>query len=194
MFTKKPSPPPAAPARPTAPAAAPQPAGPRPAGWPMQVLTLDYFITGYLAPVEMPLAGFLNVPTQATVTLTGAQVQALGPQAAVANASPAEVTLPKSSIVAFIPRDEAGMRAAALQMPNVPQRAVMYAGPFVISAAFMLAGEMPVRNLFSAGAGGSMLAVTQAQVACQIPGTRFAPLPAQILIVNKALVQLYHPA
>ncbi len=62
MFGKKPAPTP-----PQKPAAAPAPAQPaRPAGWAVQVLTADYLISGYLQPVDMPLVGSLNVPTQPT--------------------------------------------------------------------------------------------------------------------------------
>ena len=191
MFGKKPTAPPSAQPKPQAPPA-PQP--PRPWGWLAQALTADYVVSGYLAPVmDMPLVGFLNISTQATIVLTHAQLQALGPQAAVVSATPTEITIPKASLIAFIPRDEAGLRSAAMQMPNRAERAVVYAGPYLIRAAFMLAGDMPLRNFFGAG-GGSLVAVTEAEVACQTPGAPFAPLKAPILVLNKTLVRLYHPA
>jgi len=58
-------------------AAAPVPAQPtHPAGWAVQVLTAGYITGGYLQPVDMPLVGSLNVPTQPTLTLTQAQLRA----------------------------------------------------------------------------------------------------------------------
>src|SRR5574341_1062037 len=123
--------------------------------------------------MDTPLVGFLNNPALPAIVLANAQLQALGPQAVIASATPAQVTIPKASLIAFIPRDEAG--------------------PYLLRAAFMLAGEMPLRNLFGTG-GGSLVAVTEAEVACQTPGAKFAPLKAPILVLNKAQVQLYHPA
>jgi hypothetical protein len=191
MFGKKPAAPPPAQPKPQAPPA-PQP--PRPSGWLVQALTADYVVSGYMPPVpDMPLVGHLNNPAQPTLVLANAQLQALGPQAAVLSAAPTEVTLPKVSLIALIPRDEAGMRSAAMQMPNRAERVILYAGPYVLRAAFMLAGEMPLRNFFGAG-GGTLVAVTEAEVACQTPGAKFAPLKAPILVLNKAQVQLYHPA
>jgi hypothetical protein len=191
MFGKKPAAPPSAQPKPQA-SPAPQP--PRPTGWPVQILTAGYIASGYLPPVlDMPLVGFLNIPTQPTLVLTGVQLQALMPQATLPNAAPAEITIPKSSLVAFIPRDEAGMRSAAMQMPNRAERAIACAGPYLIRAAFMLAGDMPLRNFFGTG-GGSLVAVTEAEVTCQTPGAQLAPLKAPILVLNKAQVQLYHPA
>ncbi len=191
MFGKKPATPPPAQPKPQAPPA-PQP--PRPTGWPVQILTPDYVASGYIAPVmDTPLVGFLNNPALPAIVLANAQLQALGPQAVIASATPAEVTIPKASLIAFIPRDEAGMRSAAMQMPNRAERAIIYAGPYLLRAAFMLAGEMLLRNLFGTG-GGSLVAVTEAEVACQTPGAKFAPLKAPILVLNKAQVQLYHPA
>ncbi len=185
MFGKKPSAPP--PAQPQPQAAA------RPSGWAAQALTADYLASGYLQPVDMPLAGFLNVSTQATITLTGVQLQAIGAQASIVNPVPAEITIPKTALIAFIPRDEPGMRSATQQMPNRPAPAVIYAGPYLIRAAFMLPGDMPLRNFFGT-AGGTLVAVTQAEITCQVPGAKFTPLKAQIVVLNKALVQMYHPA
>lgn len=192
MFGKKPAPPPAKPAAPAQPQpAAPAPAA-RPAGWAVQVLTADYLAQGYIPPVDMPLVGFLNVPTQATVPLSAVQLQAIAGQATVAAPTPPEATFPKVSLIAFIPRDDASLRSAALQMPNRAEKAVVYVGPFVIRAALMLTGDMPLRNFFGTGSG-TFVAVTDAEITCQLPGARFQPLTAKILILNKALVQLYHP-
>lgn len=191
MFGKKPTTPPPAQPKPQSPPA-PQP--PRPTGWPVQILTPDYVASGYIPPVmDMPLVGFLNNPALPTIVLANAQLQAIGPQAVVASATPAEITIPKASLIAFIPRDEAGMRSATMHLPNRAERAIIYAGPYLLRAAFMLTGEMPLQNFFGAG-GGTLIAVTDAEVACQTPGAKFAPLTAPVLVLNKMLVQLYHPA
>lgn len=187
MFGKKPAP--LSPAQPK-PQVPPQPA--KLSGWAAQAITADYVASGYIAPVlDMPLVGFLNISTQPTLVLSSTQLQAIGAQATIANGTPAEITIPKASLIAFIPRDEAGMRSAAMQMPQRAERAVIYAGPYLIRAALRLAGDMPLRNFFGAG-GGSLVALTEAEVACQLPGAPFTPLKAPILILNKALVQLYH--
>jgi hypothetical protein len=187
MFGKKPAPTP-----PQKPTAAPAPAQPaRPAGWAVQVLTTDYLISGYLQPVDMPLVGSLNVPTQPTLTLTQAQLRAITGQSA--SETLPEITIPKTALVALIPRDEASARSAALQMPPGTQRAAIYAGPYLIRAAFRLAGDMPMRTLFGASAG-AMLAVSEAAVLCLKPGSAFPELTAPVIILNKNIVQVYHPA
>lgn len=188
MFGKKPSPPPSQKPAST-PAAAAQPA--RPAGWAVQVLTVDYIISGFLQPVDMPLVGSLNVPTQPTLTLTQAQLRAIAGQAA--GETLPEMTIPKTAVVALIPRDEASARSAAAQMPNSSQRAVIYAGPYVIRAAFRLAGDMHMRTLFGASAG-AMLAVSEAAITCLKPGIVFPDQTAPVVILNKNGVQVYHPA
>jgi hypothetical protein len=187
MFGKKPSPTP--PQKPAAPAAAPQPA--RPAGWAVQVLTVDYLISGYLQPVDMPLVGHLNVPTQPTLTLAQAQLRSLAGQSA--SETLPEIIIPKTAIVAVIPRDEAGARSAMMQMPPTSQRALIYAGPYLIRAAFRLAGDMHMRTLFGASAG-TMLAVSEAAVLCLKPGSALPEQSAPVIILNKTAVQGYHPA
>jgi hypothetical protein len=187
MFGKKPTPTPS-----QKPTAAPAPAQPvRPSGWAVQVLTTDYFISGFLQPVDMPLVGSLNVPTQPTLTLTQAQLRANTGQS-VSEILP-EITIPKTAIVALIPRDEASARSAALQMPPGSQRAVIYAGPYLIRAAFRLAGDMHMRTLFGASTG-VMLAVSEATITCLKPGTGLPEPTAPGIILNKNAVQAYHPA
>jgi hypothetical protein len=46
---------------------------------------------------------------------------------------------------------------------------------------------------FSAG-GGNMFAVADAEIHCQLPGAKFPDLKAPVAVLNKAQVQLYHPA
>jgi hypothetical protein len=187
MFGKKPSPTP-----PQKPAATPAPSQPaRLAGWAVQVLTADYLISGYLQPMDMPLVGSLNVPTQPTLTLTQAQLRAIAGQSA--SETLPEITIPKTAIVALIPRDEASARSAALQMPPNSQRAAIYAGPYLIRAAFRLAGDMHMRTLFGASTG-AMLAVSDASVLCLKPGSALPEQSAPVIIINKNVVQAYHPA
>jgi hypothetical protein len=187
MFGKKPAPTP-----PQKPAATPAPAQPaRPAGWAVQVLTTDYIISGYLQPVDMPLVGSLNVPTQPTLTLTQAQLRAIVGQSA--GETLPEMTIPKTAIVALIPRDEASARSAAAQMPPGSQRAVIYAGPYLIRAAFRLAGDMHMRTLFGASTG-AMLAVSEAAILCLKSGSALPEQTAPVIILNKNIVQVYHPA
>jgi hypothetical protein len=186
MFGKKPS---STPTQKPAPTAAAQPA--RPAGWAVQVLTMDYIITGYLQPVDMPLVGSLNVPTQPTLTLAQAQLRPIAEPAA--SATLPEITIPKTSIVVLIPRDEAGARSAAAQMPGGSQWAVIYAGPYLLYAAFRLSGDMQLRVLFGASAG-AMLAVSDATIQCPKVGSGFPQQSAPIVVINKNCVQAYHPA
>jgi hypothetical protein len=190
MFSRKIAQPPAAQPKPAA-SASPPPA--RPAGWLVQALTTDYAAEGYLAPTEMPLLGFLNMANQTTVTLSPARLAALEPQALIANPTPPELSIVKSTLIAFVPCDEPSTQAARAQMPARTVLAMLYAGPYVIRAALGMMGDMPLRNLFNTGAG-QMIAATDVEVRCQILGTTFAPLVSPIALLNKSLIQLYHPA
>ncbi len=125
------------------------------------------------------------------MTLTQAQLRAITGQSA--SETLPEITIPKTAIVALIPRDEASARSAALQMPPTSQRAVIYAGPYLIRAAFRLAGDMHMRILFGASAG-AMLAVSEAAILCLKPGSAFPEQTAPVIILNKNIVQVYHPA
>lgn len=201
MFNKKPAPPPAPPIQKPA---APQPSQPAPqaqparsapsgSGWPMIALTENYAVTGFLAPIDMPLTGFLNVPTQATLTLTGGQMQALQSSQPVMVDSSPEVTLPKSSLLAIIPRDEVGLRSATQQMPPQAHRALLYLGPFAIRASVRVAGGMPLRNATST-LPNAFFALSDAEIRCTLSGTRFAEVRTPVIIVNKNLIQFFHPS
>jgi hypothetical protein len=157
----------------------------------VQVLTVDYMIVGYIQPVDMPLVGNLNVPTQPTLTLAQAQLRPI--EAPAASATLPEITIPKTAIIALLPRDEASARSAAMQMPPNSQRALIYAGPYLLRAAFRLAGDMHMRTLFGASAG-AMLAVSDAAIQCPRLGGAFPELTAPVIILNKSAVQAYHPA
>jgi hypothetical protein len=187
MFGKKPAPTP-----PAKPASAPVSAPPaRPAGWAVQVLTADYIVSGYIQAVDMPLVGSLNVPTQPVLTLTQAQLRPI--TGSSASETLPEITMPKTAIIALIPRDEASARSAAAQMPSGTQRAAIYAGPYLIRAAFRLPGEVHMRMLFGASTG-AMLAVSEATVLSLKPGSAFPEMTAPVIILNKNIVQVYHPA
>jgi hypothetical protein len=188
MFAKKTS----SLSRPPAPqpVAAPPPA--RPAGWVIQILTTDYIATGFFAPVEMPLVGWLNVPTQSMVSLSPAQVVALDPRMPVASEAVPEITIPKAAIVAVIPRDEPSLRSILLQMPPNAERALIYAGSYWLRASFRLPGSMPLRNLFGATTG-DMLAVSDVEIRSARVDTNFQAEKAAAAVVSKRWVQLYHP-
>jgi hypothetical protein len=187
MFGKKPSS--AVPQKPATPSTVVQPA--RPAGWAVQVFTADYLVSGYLQPVDMPLVGSLNVPTQPILTLTQAQLRSIAGQSA--SETFPEISIPKTALIALIPRDEASTRSAAAQMPPNSQRAVIYAGPYLIRAAFRLAGDMHMRTLFGASAG-AMMAVSDATIWCPRLGSTFPEQAAPVVIINKNCTQAYHPA
>lgn len=141
----------------------------------------------------MPLLGFLNLTAQATVTLGQARLTALEPQALVVQATPAEVSIVKATLIALVPGDEAGLASARSQMAPRSERAVLYAGPYVLRAALAMMGDMPLRHLFNTGVG-QFLVATDVEVHCQILGTAFAPLVAPVALLNKTLIELYHSA
>ena len=185
MFGKKPTPPPAQPRS----QAAPQPA--QPAGLALQVLTVGYIADGYIAPIEMPLVGYLNVPTQVTIAMNSAHVRVLGANVDTGQTLP-EIIVPKSTMIAIIPKNDAAVRSAGIQLPPRTERALIYAGPFLIRGSFRLMGDMPLRNLFNA-LSGDMLAVSDAEIHCQLPGVRFPDTKPTLMVLNKTRVQLYHP-
>jgi hypothetical protein len=78
-------------------------------------------------------------------------------------------------------------------MPGNSQRAMIYAGPYLLRAAFRLAGDMHMRVLFGASAG-TMLAVSEATITCLKAGNAFPEQTAPVIIINKNCVQAYHPA
>ena len=192
MLAKKPIPHPVGSSRPVG--AQPTPsAAAHASGWLLQVLTHEYVVTGYFPSIDTPLVGWLNVPTQAAVTLVKAQVTALDPHAPLSSEVQAEVTVPKSAIIGLIPRDEKSQRAASTQMLPRLERAIIYAGPFVLRACFRLAGEMPLRNLFG-GTPGDMLVVSDADIHPVRPDANFPPQKTPALILSKNRVQVYYPA
>ncbi len=183
MFSKKtpsPSPKPGSP-QPTQPA--------RPAGWAVQIMTTDYVISGYIAPVEMPLVGSLNVPTQSVVIVAQARLQLL--DAPRPSDQTFDITILKTGILALLPRDEAAMRSAAALLPPKAQRVAIYAGPYFVQAAFRLTEGMALHALFSASSGDFM-AVSEAEFRCLRPGAALQLQPAPLAILNKKGIQLFH--
>ncbi len=191
MFNRKPAP--SAPGKGTTQPASSPSAAPPPTGWRLQVLTTDFVAEGYLPPAETPLAGFLNATNQSTLTLSPARLTPLNLQALIATDTPAEVTLAKAALIAVIPMDEAGQRSAAVQLAPRAEKAVMYAGPYMIRASVRLMGDMPLRHLFNTGVG-SVIVATDAEIVSLRADSVFAAPKAPIVILNKGLVQLYHPA
>ncbi len=188
MFGKRLNQPPAAPAaKPAAPAQAATP------GWLVQALTTEYVVEGQLPPVDTPLLGYLNMSNQATLTLTPARLTPLEPQALIAEVQPPEVSIVKATLIAFVPLDERAVASIRGQMPPRTLAAVLYAGPYVLRAGLAMMGDMPLRHLFNTGAGNFIVA-TDVEVRCQVLGTSFAPLVAPLALLNKTLIQLYHPA
>lgn len=188
MLGKKPVPPQAGSARPAA--AQPPAAAALPSGWLMQILTAEYVVTGHFSPIDMPLLGWLNVPTQAAVTLNRAKLMALDLHTSLSTEAQAEVTIPKSAIVGVIPLDDQGLRSASTQMHPRQERAMICAGPFVLQASFRLAGEMPLRYLFGS-VPGDMLVVSDAEIHAARPDANFQPLKTPILVISKSHVHAY---
>jgi hypothetical protein len=186
MFAKKPAPPPKAPV-PQTPAQPPA----RPAGWAVRILTPDFVVTGYMAPIEMPLVGWLNVSTQTVLSLSQAQLRALDPHAPGAGEPLAEVTLPKASIVAVLPHDELSLRSALQQMPPNAERALICAGPYWLHGSFRLMGSTPLRNLFSATAS-DMLPVSDVEIRAGRADVVFQAEAVAAAVVNKRWVQVYY--
>lgn len=188
MFGKRQPQTPAAPPKP-APAAAPA----QPSGWLVQALTNDYVAEGYLAPLEMPMLGYVNMTTQAAITFSPARLTALEPQAFIATDTPPEISIVKTTLIALVPGDEASLASARAQMPGRTLPALLYAGPYVIRAMIGMMGDMPLRHLFNTGVGNFVTAA-DVEVRCQRLGTAFGPLVAPLALLNKTLIQLYHPA
>jgi hypothetical protein len=172
--------------------AGPAPQPPPPTEWAVQILTARYIIEGALPIPETRLVGHLNNTAHATLTLCNAQLLALGAQATHIRKPLPEVTIPKPSLIVLIPRDAAGARSATLQMPERTERATIHVGPYLLRGTFHLPGNMPLQHLFNVG-GGDMLPLTEVEIKCQLLGARITTLHADVLVLNKAAVHLYHP-
>jgi hypothetical protein len=173
------------------------PAGPQnqavlPTDWAVQLLTARYIIEGALPIPETRLVGHLNNSVHATLTLHNVQLLSLGAQATHFRKPLLEVTIPKPSLIVLIPRDAAGVRSALSQIPERTERAIIHAGPFLVRGAFHLPGNMPLHHLFNVG-GGDMLPLTEVEIRCQLLGARITTLHAEVVVLNKSIVHLYHP-
>ena len=176
----------ATPSTPAAPPASP------PTEWAVQILTARYIVEGALPIPETRLVGHLNNNLHATLTLHNVQLLALGAQATHFRQPLLEVTIPKTSLILLIPRDAAGIRSALMQIPERLERATIHTGPYLVRGAFHLPGNMPLHHLFNVG-GGDMLPLTEVEVKCQLLGARITTLHAEVVVLNKAAVHLYHP-
>jgi hypothetical protein len=101
--------------------------------------------------------------------------------------------MPKSSIIGIVPRDEHSLRAASTAMLPRLERAIIYAGPYVLRACFRLAGEMPLRNLFG-GTPGDMLVVSEAEIHALRTEANFQTQKTPALVLSKSRIHLYYPA
>ena len=167
-------------------------------GWAVQLLTTDYVASGYLKAIDMPLAGWLNVPTQNSLSIYQVQTQVLNWQSFAVRGTVPELVVPRSAVVALIPRDEASLRSMASTLPPHPERPMLfYTGTYLIRALVHIPGEVTISVLFGAGTG-DMFVVTNAEVhyrrlsAPSSGSVASAMLPAPIMALNKAHIQLYH--
>jgi hypothetical protein len=101
--------------------------------------------------------------------------------------------VPKATIIALVPRDEAGLRSAELNLPGASKRAIYHTGVFVIQAAARLISENAFAKLFSSS-GGNLFTVTDATIRCMWPGPKFQEMKSRAIILNRSLVQFYHAA
>ncbi len=188
----KPNTPPAAPAKPSV---APLRAGSAPAapaGWAISLLTTNYVISGYMPRIEVAsLIGWLNIPAQAMLTLTQAQVTALDPKVITPTEVLPQISVPRTSVIVLMPQDELSAKAVLAQLPPRTERATIYAGPYWLRGAFRPIGDMPLHNLFPASAG-DMLVVSDVEVKCVRVDAKFQSQRADGAIVNKTRVQLFH--
>jgi hypothetical protein len=164
----------------------------KPWGWETRVLTSDYVVTGFLEPTPMGLTAFLNAPNQTTVTLASVTLKAIRPGVPTISETLPEISLPKTSIIAFIPLDDNGAKSATINLPQRTLRALMYFGAYLIRGAFMVGGNMPLANFYGAVAA-NFVPVTKADIFCQVPGSDLAEMKAEIMVVNKMYLQLFHP-
>lgn len=161
----------------------------RPASIAVRVFTPDYVLGGYVAPPGQAFLGWLNNVNQRAIVLTRAQAMGLAPDNAVQSFSPAEVTLPKSRIVAVDLMDDAGRRSIQLAPRRVP--AALYAGGFLIRANLHPTGDMPVANLFNV-MGGEFFSVSKAEIRFALPARDFGSAQAEILLINHRWVDFFH--
>lgn len=164
----------------------------QPIGMAVQLLTADYVIGGFLPPMDTPLTSYLNLPAQAGVNLSRCRLSALNQQVNTPVEVP-EIVIPKSTLIAALPKDEAATRSLLQNLPAASKRATFYAGPYLIQATARIISENAFGNFFSAG-GGNLFVVTDATVKCVWPGARFTEVKAAAMVVNRLLVQLYHAA
>lgn len=171
-----------------APEARPTPP-PRPAGIAVRVFTPDYVLGGYVAPPGQAFLGWLNNVNQRAIVLTRAQAMGLASDSVVQAFSPAELSLPKSRIVAIDLMDEAGRRSIQLAPRREP--AVLYAGGLIIQANLHPTGDMPVSKLFDV-MGGLFFSVSAAKIRSAQPSRHFGPQKTDILLINHQWVDFYH--
>ena len=148
--------------------------------WRAQVLTLDYLIEGDIDP-EKDRALFRMVGHDVQpIPMFNARFQSTGALSVPERPAAPWVLVNGDSVVAIIPRDEAGI-ANAVQMngdENNASPCEAYVGPYLIRGMV----QSPFRDLryFSGQVG---FVVTDAEITCLSPGAQFAGLKAPVVMV-----------
>jgi len=164
--------------------------------WAMQALTLDYLIEGNVQPSdELTLlleGGRRYYERRYVLTLAPAQIQPTG-SLTTPTLSVSQWTLEhRGGLVALIPRDEASTQALlkVTQSKTFPFRAVMYVGSYVIRASLTPESQAFGQVL----EGWAFIQAKDAEIDCQLPGAQLSGLTAPWLVLNRELMQGYHPA
>lgn len=164
--------------------------------WAIQILTTEYLIDGYMDEAREGLKNwdwFFSEDVFAVDPLTSVQVQPTGHLAAPLQSFSIWHMAWRTTVVAVIPRDEAGLqvvrKASSKYTHSFP--VVLYAGPYIMRGALM--GESADLELELQG-GAASLILTDVTVECQVPGTKLAALTAPWLFVNIRWVHGFSPA
>ena len=155
------------------------------------ILTPAYHITGYLEPIG-PWLDWLNARDKITLPVQGARFQPLG--GAPAAASPAEravIHLSRADVgVIHLPERAA---AESVHMLRNVQAAILHIGPVICRGELHLGVDATLAT-FMDDLPGAFFPVTGAQLfsTAALP----VPLPrqAELILVNRAQVQLYYAA
>ncbi len=161
--------------------------------WAIQVLTTEYVVDGYIQPEE----DIFRWARQYGLTdafecapLTSVQILPAGQL----NTPPQSFTTWEFSycttIVMIIPGDEASRKAAPRDYRDYrhPFRAVIYAGPYVIRAT-VLSDSEETGMLFVDHKG--FIPLRDAEIDCQLPGSRLTGLKVPWLVLNGGLLHGY---
>ena len=153
----------------------------------IRVYTPAYMLIGQSESTNAFL-GWLNNPNKQTLDLFEVQGLSLDPDATLVNFSQPVVTLPKIQIEGI---DLVSPEAqSSVQMPSRTELSVLYTQRFVIQANMHPTGDMPVSNLFNV-VGGDFFPVSDARLYPVVPTRKLPTDHAQVLVVNKRLVNFF---